>query len=244
MNITAVSALNSSQKEEICAVLSACKEKEALSLSFPFGEEALYVLVSDGACVRTAAAFLFEEEGVYECAAFTHPDFRGRGFFSAALEAGLSMLPEEAEILFMADGRCQDTLQVLEYMGAELVSEEYMMELAPPAAGALGDAYTLGGLTMEETQIDGTRTFIFSDAFGALNISVCDSHYYLYGFEIHEDFRGKGHGKALLRKVLHFLSSHKNMPVTLQVSGSNCPAVSLYEKTGFRITETLSCYLY
>ena len=33
-------------------------------------------------------------------------------------------------------------------------------------------------------------------------------------------------------------------PVLLQVSGGNAPALTLYKKTGFRITETLCCYLY
>ena len=32
--------------------------------------------------------------------------------------------------------------------------------------------------------------------------------------------------------------------VSLQVSGENEPALALYKKTGFRITETLSFYLY
>mgnify|MGYP005804173691 FL=1 len=32
--------------------------------------------------------------------------------------------------------------------------------------------------------------------------------------------------------------------VLLQVSGDNAVALRLYEKTGFRITETLSYYLY
>ncbi|WP_243134402.1 GNAT family N-acetyltransferase [Enterocloster asparagiformis] len=32
--------------------------------------------------------------------------------------------------------------------------------------------------------------------------------------------------------------------LTLQVSGDNLPALRLYKKTGFHITETLSYYLY
>ena len=32
--------------------------------------------------------------------------------------------------------------------------------------------------------------------------------------------------------------------MTLQVSSQNVPALELYKKTGFRITETLSYYLY
>ena len=36
---------------------------------------------------------------------------------------------------------------------------------------------------------------------------------------------------------------HKR-PVLLQVAGNNTPALALYKKTGFRITETLCCYLY
>ena len=66
---------------------------------------------------------------------------------------------------------------------------------------------------------------------------------YLWGLEIRSRFRGKGYGKAFFLQVLKQLE--QNAPaVLLQVSGDNTAALNLYKKTGFRITETLSYYLY
>ena len=64
------------------------------------------------------------------------------------------------------------------------------------------------------------------------------------GPEIFEEYRGQGYGKALLLQVISDLISCNPLPLRLQVSGENIPAVSLYKKTGFQIAETLSGYLY
>ena len=61
--------------------------------------------------------------------------------------------------------------------------------------------------------------------------------------EIRAPFRGKGYGKAFFLQVLKSLQENTST-VTLQVSGNNTVALNLYKKTGFRITETLSYYLY
>lgn len=242
MDITATSFLKPSQKEEIQFLIDACRKKEPLTLSFPFDEDSLYVLAGSGGHIRSAAAFLKEEETVWECAAFTHPDFRNRGFFSAVIEKGLSILPPETELLFYSDGKSQDTLQTLSAMEAELIGEEHMMELSldkdlfPVIPGA--------DIRAEELWTQEGRTLLFSNPFGSVKISVFESHYYLYDFEIQKPFRKKGHGKQLLLTVLGILTNKKELPISLQVSGDNRAAVSLYEKTGFQITETLSCFLY
>ena len=53
----------------------------------------------------------------------------------------------------------------------------------------------------------------------------------------------RGYGKAFFFQVLKSLQENTST-VTLQVSGNNTVALNLYKKTGFRITETLSYYLY
>lgn len=248
MELKVTSVLNPSQEREIQSLMEACRKKEAVSLSFPFNGEALYVLVSDQGRICTASAFLKEDDDTYECAAFTHPASRRRGFFSAALEKGLSLLPPEADILFYTDEKNSGAKKALDSLEAELISKEYMMELSlREKADVLSPAIKAEDpsvLHVKETLEDGEKTLLFSNAFGSVKITVFPSHYYLYGFLIQEPFRGQGHGEALLLAVLGFLAASKEMPVSLQVSGDNLPAVSLYEKTGFRITETLSCYLY
>ena len=104
--------------------------------------------------------------------------------------------------------------------------------------------FPVSGLTVLETEESGFPLLLFADTFGSVRILVYPSHYYLYNFEIQSRFRNQGHGTALLRKLLSFLAAQKRMPVRLQVSGDNLPAIRLYEKTGFQISETLSCFLY
>ena len=50
--------------------------------------------------------------------------------------------------------------------------------------------------------------------------------------------------KRQVRELLRLAPDMGLSAITLQVSGDNTPAVNLYKKTGFHITETLSYYLY
>ena len=67
------------------------------------------------------------------------------------------------------------------------------------------------------------------------------SSFYLYHVEIRRELRSKGWGQALLEALFEELP--KGSLLTLQVSSLNTPALALYKKTGFRITETLSYFI-
>ena len=99
-------------------------------------------------------------------------------------------------------------------------------------------------LTMTCTTADNTIIRHYETPYGSVNISVFSSYYYLYGLEIHQEDRGQGHGYHLLLQVIQDLAALNPLPLQLQVSGENAPAISLYKKTGFQITETLFGYLY
>lgn len=142
------------------------------------------------------------------------------------------------------------------------------------AESAAAPSGFLTDVQLETLDIDGTLTLCFRSGHAIVNFSVFPSHYYLYGFEVERSQRGKGYGTSFLQTVLVGLFSdtenlltdlytgrtvsdtpvavssrtgasgdHKR-PVLLQVAGNNTPALALYKKTGFRITETLCCYLY
>ena len=66
----------------------------------------------------------------------------------------------------------------------------------------------------------------------------------LFEVEIAEPFRGHGLGQAMIRQLQDLTPAIGISTLTLQVSGDNLPALRLYKKTGFHITETLSYYLY
>ncbi len=244
------SQLNSAQKAEIQSILDRSRAKESVSASFPFDEADFYALCTVDNVVRSAAAFVQEDEELYECCAFTDPEYRGEGMFSSLINAALNELPEDVEFIFYTNGKSKDCLAVLEAFEAENVLEEHMMEIDTARfAGELAhqneSALSVGSEFMRtEIDVDGTKTWHYVSSYGVVNISVFSSYYYLYGFEIQETFRGQGHGKVFLRQVLNDLANRNPWPLRLQVSGDNLPAISLYKKTGFQITETLFGYLY
>lgn len=220
-----------------------------LHAGFPLEDAAFFVLYETKETLCSAAAFVPEDDICYECYAFTAPNYRCQGYFSEILDAAIDELPEDAEFMFYANGADPDCIAALEALEAELVLEEHMMEFdlkcLEKAVNTTSPAdYSQIPLVCKESVIDNTKTLHYGNAYGSVQISVFTSYYYLYGFEIQEDFRGKGHGKRFLFQVMHDLAARSPLPLRLQVSGDNLPAFSLYKKTGFQITETLFGYLY
>jgi len=247
MSVLLITELNLSQKKQIQSILDASAELEPVTISFPMDDADLYALYEIDGHLRSAAAFTKEDEETFECCAFTAPDYRRQGLFAELLDSVMDELPEDTRFLFYTDHNSKDALLTLSAYKAECIMEEHMMELDAANISSLSITATDSSdhsLTMDEQFPDDTRTFVYHNSVGTVNISVFSSYYYLYGFEIQENHRGKGLGTQLLYHVLRDLYEKKPMPVRLQVSGDNLPALHLYKKTGFRITETLSCYLY
>ena len=286
MKLHKVSSLDSSQIRQIQTMVNTCTNTDGTSLSFPFEEADLFLYFEHAGAIVSAIAFIPMEDLLYECSAFTDPGFRGQGLFSELLDAGIDELPEDSELMFYADKKNAAAAAVLDAVGAELDSEEHMMELLPEnfsisdrhggqAGSAANTCSSSADIHSESLNIDGTPTLRFRSDHAVINFSVFPSHYYLYGFEVEESCRGKGYGTTFLNTVLSRLLSDNaadsrqsplspelsdriptassadavadstaSLPVLLQVSGDNAPALALYKKTGFRITETLCCYLY
>lgn len=286
MKLHRISSLDSSQTRQIQTMVNKCTDADGTRLSFPFDEASLFLYFEQGGSIVSAIAFIPMEDLLYECSAFTDPEFRGQGLFSELLDAGIDELPEDSELMFYADKKNAAVAAVLDAVGAELDSEEHMMELLPEnfsisdrhggqAGPAANTCISRPDVHSESLNIDGTPTLRFHSDHAVINFSVFPSHYYLYGFEVEESCRGKGYGTIFLSKVLAQLlsgnaainehsplsseisnciptassadastDSTAPLPVLLQVSGDNAQALALYKKTGFRITETLCCYLY
>ena len=226
---------------------------QTMIASFPMEDADYFAVYETDGMVRSAAAFIEEDDSTYECFAYTAPEYRSQGMFSTLLELTIDEFPEDTEFLFYTNGNDADCMAVLEALEAELVLEEHMMEIdlssfsdcsvpcsasSPDLSGTSSSSVSSLPLSMSETVIDGTTTWLYENPNGIVNISVFSSYYYLYGFEI------KGLGKEFLLQVLCDLAARNPLPLRLQVSGENIPALSLYKKTGFQITETLSGYLY
>ena len=247
MRLSAVHTLNSARIAGIHSLVSDCRQAEGLSLSFPYTDADLYVLLQENGQILSAAAFT-DMGDVFECSAFTHPSARRRGCFSRLLKAAVPRLPEGTELLFYTSAACRDAQKTLAALGARKAPDEYFMELfldnfqskpSPDFSPNLPWHKPFHPELKEEASILTYQAFC-----GSVHIAVYPDWYYLFGLEIQESFRGLGLGQALLFFVLSDLKDKNPLPLRLQVSGDNLPALSLYEKTGFRITETLSCHLY
>ena len=82
------------------------------------------------------------------------------------------------------------------------------------------------------------------DACVTCRLSLNSTAAYLYSLETAPALRRRGLASCFLMQLIRYLEREGIRRICLQVSGSNEPALHLYRKTGFRITETLSYYLY
>ena len=238
MSTILLSALTETQKEQIYALHS----------SFPLDDAELIAIYETDGRIRSAAVFLSEDETTWECFAYTEPSFRRQGLFTELLDLAIDELPEDTEFIFYTNGSDADCMATLNALEAEPILEEHMMELDLASFAASFSSETSAPksecFSVKEKEIDQTCTRCYESAWGVVNISVFSSYYYLYGLEIKEELRGQGYGRTFLLQVLSDLAAIDPMPLRLQVSGENIPALSLYKKTGFQITETLFGYLY
>ena len=67
--------------------------------------------------------------------------------------------------------------------------------------------------------------------------------YYLYEVEVKKKSRNKGIATKCLTQLFSFLSRETTLTVYLQVGSYNEPAVHLYKKLGFEISEELGYYI-
>lgn len=208
-----------------------------------------------------------------ECIAMTAPKQRRRGYFAELLNAAEDFFGD-TDLILPAKSDDAETRLALEAAGAEKLSTEYRMEKkltagtkqasSSPAKdpgilkehGARSEQASRAGsagLTMAvDDGEDGARTYTFcvSDtAEPAVYAGLCrtlqeGASACFYDFEIDEKLRGKGLGRAALSLVLEHLRAAGTHKVFLHVSGDNLPAVRLYEKAGFAVTEAMDYYLY
>ena len=245
--------LSDSQIHDIHRMETACQAHDSISLTFPIDEDTVYFLLYDEDVLLSALSAFFNGEDAWECSAFTLPGHRNRGYFTRLFDTFLKDAGEY-DVIFAADEECTDTVKTLEALEAELWYHEYLMEFFLPAGMTVSSPEKESGLTfspgLETDILAGSTEFQIMERnhpVGNFHLSLHRDRVYFYGFEIKEELRCQGLGTAALELLLDGLTKiQKNTvkSVYLQVSGNNKPAVALYKKIGFQITETISYYLY
>lgn len=257
MKIAATTTLSETQLEELRQLSDSCRIHDNIQLSYPTEECGdgccHFLLYEDDHTLASALAMLELNHTTSECSAFTHPSLRRRGYFSRLLECALNEW-EDRDILFAVCESCPATMAVLRHLGAELESREHQMELdlAPEGELMRHDSGAVAAslicrpnITLRERDADIWELREQDNVIGhGMLTPVSDLCTCLHHVEIAENLRGQGYGSAFMALLLSHLATTNIRKVILQVSDDNQAALSLYRKTGFRFTETLSYYLY
>ncbi|MEY8356163.1 GNAT family N-acetyltransferase [Lachnospiraceae bacterium 54-53] len=255
MNIIRTEVPGETQKNDMLLLHEACRDHDRISLTLPLEEDCVYYLLYDGDSLLSALCTFFNENGDYECCAYTRPLRRRQGNFTLLLE---DLLKEtgDRDLVFPVDETCGDTIRTLEAIGASFWYQEHIMELTP--AAFLESALIKNRRSRKRLSVTGgpdakrgISPYIFLEngsPIGSCRVEPGENSVYFYGFEIREELRGKGLGSAcltlFLEKFFRQPADVLSEKLLLQVSGLNLPAMALYEKAGFMIRESLSYYVY
>lgn len=68
---------------------------------------------------------------------------------------------------------------------------------------------------------------------------LCWTSAFVKDLVVHEQWRGRGLGEALLRQAFSAFAARGAEAVELKVQADNAPAVALYERVGMRVVERL-----
>lgn len=273
MKIIDTPVLTKTQIHEIAQLTDVCCLHDQILLTYPCDEAGNTDDAGDAGDIGGTCRhyLLYEEDGTLaailamlpldcqtaECSAFTHPAYRRQGYFTHLLEAAMERY-EDYDILFGVPESCRAAKEVLSALGAELEAREHQMELILSESVFSGDsdtgshpipaAHTGLALTHSVEKTSSTATWTLME--GKTPVGCClitpvsVTCVCLHQLEISEPLRHKGYGHSFLSLLFPRLAAAGTHKIILQVSGSNPAAMALYQKTGFRITETLSFYCY
>ena len=187
-----------------------------------------------------------------EICAMTHPAWRRRGCFTKLFSMAKALLRPVLRFGIYPSpspaGKAGDTETFLEHLGAEFTYQEQFMTLPLPDPCFKAETEPLE-LTIRE-EAEGSEsdsapsaTLTVTCPFGECYLTLFGSRAYLFGVLIYRRFRGQGYGYRMLHALLSRLPERGIREVFLEVSSENLPAVRLYEKLGFAVSESLACYI-
>ncbi|MDD6197289.1 MAG: GNAT family N-acetyltransferase [[Clostridium] aminophilum] len=188
----------------------------------------------------------------------TSPEHRRRGLFSAMIDE-LYSHPEYNDTNFFFCVRPDDriTRLAVESLNPEKLADSFRMDLnlpAPQKFMSVPTDYEVPPLFMTVSREEPSQLFyqfalngpvIVPDAaFCRADLTPQGTGACFFNFEVRPKLRGKHLGETALRMVLRDLASRHVDHLWLHVEEDAEAAVNLYKKTGFRVTETLSMYLF
>lgn len=166
-----LSRINSEQKRRIASLCAVCCQAEPVRLSLPLpriGEELpderFFLLYDHGQLVSLIHLF-YPDHFAGELIGFTHPDFRGKGYFKSLLSLAADYAEEIGleQIYVISDGNSADADTALSRLGLESEYSEYMLRKSLHAH-ICPDSGT-DSLSVTETSASPLAVSLFSDIF-------------------------------------------------------------------------------
>jgi ribosomal protein S18 acetylase RimI-like enzyme len=93
--------------------------------------------------------------------------------------------------------------------------------------------------TTSDPEFDGSLVFLAEADEGLVGAALCWTSAFVKDIVVHEAWRRRGLGEALLRHVLGAFAERGALAVQLKVESTNDGARRLYERVGFRVVERL-----
>jgi ribosomal protein S18 acetylase RimI-like enzyme len=93
--------------------------------------------------------------------------------------------------------------------------------------------------TTTDAEFDPELVFLAESDGRLAGAAVCWTSAFVKDIVVHETWRGRGIGEALLRHIFGTFAARGHQAVELKVESSNLGALRLYERVGFRVIERL-----
>ena len=126
--------------------------------------------------------------------------------------------------------------------------ERFAPRLALELHSLVADAYRSGGGSVEgyetwpstmtgDAEFDGDLWFLAAADGALVGAALCWTSAFVKDLVVHESWRRRGVGEALLRRVFVEFSTRGDATVDLKVHATNATAIRLYERVGMRTVE-------
>jgi ribosomal protein S18 acetylase RimI-like enzyme len=212
-------------------------------------------------------------ENIGELNGMCHPDWRGNGIFTKLflLAANECTKRNFSKLLLLSDGNSSQGLEFIKSVGGVYDSSEYRMVLKNGMV--FEDIYPISlrpAVKEDYKEIVKQNMIFFNDPpesenapieedapntttymveladviIGKIKIEYGDDAAFIYGFGILPDYRGKGYGKAALKKTLQIIQQKNITNIALDVVCTNNNALHLYQACGFEEVSIMNYYQY
>lgn len=209
--------------------------------------------VSDTTLIGFYSVF-FSNASYCQLYSYIHPDYRRQGIFLDFEDAMFEQLDdtEVTDIVYPIDSRNELARTILKNHSYTLLETECSMLL--PLSDFTPFLSKRTDCTIRLEVSADAKEFIYSLHFRNQQEALGSLHFYrdfqnpstltLFSFEMKKKNRGKHLGSYLLHSALCHLKEQKKAAfVLLQVTKSNTIAYSLYQKFGFKLSESIDYYI-